>query len=65
MEYRQDPPDSVIDEIASLLATGYFRLRNARTLPAGAGPAPAPEPVPEAGERLDSAPDVSPYGAVS
>ena len=65
MEYRQDPPDSVIDEIASLLATGYLRLRNARTLQDGGSPTPAPEPVPEAGERLDSAPDVSPYGAVS
>lgn len=63
MEYRQDPPDSVIDEIASLLATRYLRLRSARTLQDGGGPTPAP--VPEVGERLDSAPDVSPYGAVS
>ena len=65
MEYRQDPSDSVIDEIASLLATGYLRLRNARTLQDAGGGAPPPDPQPEVGERLDSAPDLSPHGAVS
>jgi hypothetical protein len=65
MEYRQDPPDSVIDEIASLLATGYLRLRNARTLQDADGVTPPPEPHPDAGEGLDSAPELSPHGAVS
>ena len=65
MEYRQDPPDSVVDEIASILATGYLRLRDARTLRESGSIGPTPEPHPEAGERLDSAPDLSPHGAVS
>jgi hypothetical protein len=65
MEYRQDPPDSVIDEIASLLATGYLRLRNARTLQGGSGVTPPPELHPDAGDGLDSAPELSPHGAVS
>ena len=33
MEDRQDPSQSAIEEVASILATGYLRLRNARTLP--------------------------------
>jgi len=65
MEYRQDPPDSVIDEIASLLATGYLRLRNARTLQDAGGVTPLPEPHPDTGEGLDSAQELSPHGAVS
>ena len=31
MELREDPLDSVIEEIAALLATGYLRLCKART----------------------------------
>ena len=31
MEFREDPLASVIEEIATLLATGYLRLRKART----------------------------------
>jgi hypothetical protein len=65
MEYPQDPPDSVIDEIASLLATGYLRLRNTRTLQDAGCVTPLPEPHPDAGEGLDSAPELSPHGAVS
>jgi hypothetical protein len=65
MEYRQDPPDSVIDEIASLLATGYLRLRNARTVQNAGGATPLPALHPDAGEGLDSAPELSPHGAVS
>ena len=65
MEYRQDPPDSIVDEVASLLATGYLRLRNARTLQDSGGVTLSPEPQPEAGEQLDSAPNLSPHGAVS
>ena len=32
MDFREDPPDSVIEEIAAILATGYLRLCKARTL---------------------------------
>ena len=52
MEDRQDPSQSVIEEVASLLATGYLRLRNARTL---ADRDSHQEPV----QGLDSAPDTS------
>ena len=52
MGSRQDPPDEVIEEIASILATGYLRLRNARTVQEPAGD-------PDAGECLDSAPNPS------
>jgi hypothetical protein len=56
MEKRQDPPDAVIEEIASILATGYLRMRNARTVQ---------EPTcPEAEERLDSGPYPSLHRAV-
>jgi hypothetical protein len=58
MEDRQDPSQSVIEEVASILATGYLRLRNARTLPDRDG---NQEPV----QGLDSAPDTSPYRAGS
>ena len=58
MEDRQDPSQSVIEEVASILATGYLRLRNARTL---AGRDSHQEPV----QGLDSAPDTSPHRAGS
>lgn len=32
MQERSDPPQAVIEEIASILATGYLRLRSARQL---------------------------------
>ena len=51
MEFREDPLDSVIEEIAALLATGYLRLRKARTLSESA----APPAIQATGERLDSA----------
>ena len=57
MEHRADPPNSVIEEIASILATGYLRLRNARVLP--------DREDEESVEDLDSAPDTSPHGAGS
>ena len=57
MEDRQDPPADVIDEIASILAAGYLRMRNARTLrESGAG---------NPGEDLDSAPNPSLHRAGS
>jgi len=65
MEHREDSPDSVVEEIASIFAIGYLRLRNARTLRDSGGAAAAPEPHSEAREQLDSAPDPSPHGAVS
>src|SRR5664279_5814750 len=52
MEDRQDPSQSVIEEVASILATGYLRLRNARTLPDRGN---NQEPI----QGLDSAPDTS------
>ena len=39
MDFREDPLASVIEEIAALLATGYLRLRKARTLSESAAPA--------------------------
>jgi len=65
MEHREELPDSVVEEIALILATGYLRLRNARTLRDSGGAAAAPEPHSEARELLDSASDPSPHGAVS
>lgn len=51
MEIPEDPPDSVIEEIATLLAAGYLRLRKSRTLTeSSALPAPQAD-----GEPLDSA----------
>ena len=64
MDFRQDPPDSVIDEVASILATGYLRLRSARTLGESGGVVLAAEPHPAAAEQLESVPDLSPHGAV-
>jgi hypothetical protein len=58
MEDRQDPSQSVVEEVASILATGYLRLRNARTPPDRDG---NQEPV----QGLDSAPDTSPHRAGS
>lgn len=58
MEDRQDPSQSVIEEVASILAVGYLRLRNARTLPDHDG---NQEPV----QGLDSVPDTSPHRAGS
>jgi len=58
MEDRQDPSQSVIEEVASILAAGYLRLRNARTLPERDS---NQEPV----QGLDSAPDTSPHRAGS
>ena len=58
MEDRQDPSQSVIEEVASILAAGYLRLRNARTLPDREG---NQEPI----QGLDSAPDTSPHRAGS
>ena len=52
MEFPEDPLDSVIEEIANILATGYLRLRKAQTVSESAAPA-APETN---GERLNSAP---------
>lgn len=58
MEFQVDPLESAIEEIAALLATGYLRLRKARTLSAPAGP-----PVSQAtGEQLDNAQGPSPHG---
>lgn len=65
MEHREDLPDSIVEEIASILAAGYLRLRSARTLRDSGVVAPAPEPDSEAREQLDSARDPSPHGAVS
>lgn len=48
MEFREDPLASVIEEIAALLATGYLRLREVRTLSESAAP--------PTGEPLESAP---------
>jgi hypothetical protein len=61
MEFREDPLASVIEEIAALLATGYLRLRNARTVSESADP-PALQAT---GEQLDSAPGARPYRAMS
>jgi hypothetical protein len=59
MEIRmgnQDPPEDVIDEVASILATGYLRMRNARTLR---------ESGTDSEEGLDVSPNLSPDGAAS
>lgn len=42
MEFREDPPAFVIDEIAALLAAGYLRLRKARILDESSDP-PTPQ----------------------
>jgi hypothetical protein len=59
MEIRignQDPPEDVIDEVASILATGYLRMRNARRLQ---------ESGTDSEEGLEVSPDLSPHGAAS
>ena len=61
MEIPEDPIDSVIEEIATLLATGYLRLRKARTLNESA----APSGLQEAGEPPDRAPGPSAQVAMS
>jgi hypothetical protein len=53
MAFHEDPPDSVIAEIAAILATGYLRLRKARTKSKSAS---SPPPM-ATEERLDSAPE--------
>jgi hypothetical protein len=58
MEDPQDPPQTVIEEVASILATGYLRLRTARTL---ADRDAKQEPF----QALDNVPDMSPHGAGS
>jgi hypothetical protein len=61
MEFREDPLVSVIEEIAALLATGYLRLRNERTLSESATP-PA---IQATGERLDSLLGTRSHGATN
>lgn len=46
MEFREDPLESLIEEIATLLATGYLRLRKARILTESAA-----SPVPQQPEN--------------
>jgi hypothetical protein len=60
MESREDPLQSVIEEIAALLATAYLRLWKARTLSQSAAP-PAPA-LQATGEPLDSAPGARSHG---
>jgi hypothetical protein len=50
MEFQKDSLDSAVEDIAALLATGYLRLRKARTGPA------APLAFQAVGERPDGAP---------
>jgi hypothetical protein len=57
MQENQGPPQAVIEQIASLLATGYLRMRNERAAPDG-------ETQPST-NGLDSAPDTSPDRAGS
>lgn len=57
MEDQQDPPGDVIEEVASILAAGYLRMRSARTLQESGSTNP--------GEDLDSATNPSPYRAGS
>ena len=59
MEFREDPLDSVIEEIAALLATSYLRLCKARTPSESA----APPAIQATGDRHDSAPGARPHGA--
>ena len=62
MEIHEEPPDSVIEEIAAILATGYLRLRKARIQGKAANPSPHSNE-----ELLDSgfAPSSSRKGAPS
>jgi hypothetical protein len=52
MELREDTLDAAIEEIATLLATGYLRLRKERTMSESA----APQGLQETGEPRDCAP---------
>lgn len=58
---HQEEVDSIIEDVAALLATGYLRLHKARTL---CGPAAAPA-FQTAGHRHDGAPCPRPHGAMS
>ena len=61
MEIPEDSIDSVIEEIATVLATGYLRLRQAQTLNESA----APSGLQEAGEPLDRESGPSAHVAMS
>ena len=61
MEVPEDPLDSIIEEIATLLAAGYLRLRKSRTL----SESPALPARKATGEPLDSAPRALSHGAIS
>jgi len=59
MEHQEKVVDSLIADVAALLATGYLRLRKARTRSEPAAP-----PVHQAtGDRLDGVPRT--HGVVS
>jgi len=58
MEFRDDPPDSVIEEIAAILATGYLRLRKEQSL----GGSAFPQAIQATGEQVDSTPGESRQG---
>ena len=58
---HQEEVDSIIEDVAALLATGYLRLHKARTR---RGPA-APPAFQTAGERHDAAPRPRPHGAMN
>jgi len=62
MAFHEDPPDSVIAEIAAILATGYLRLRKARTKGQSAS-ASSPPPI-ATEERFDSVPEPKPQHPV-
>jgi hypothetical protein len=61
MEFQEDPLLSVVEEIAALLATGYLRLRKARTVSESAAP-PTLQP---SGEPLNSATGARAHVAMS
>lgn len=61
MEVPEDPLDSVIEEIATVLATGYLRLHESRTLSQFSAP-PSPQAT---GGRVDSAAGTIAHGAMS
>ena len=58
MEFRDDPPDSVIEEIAAILATGYLRHRKEQSL----GGSALPPDIQATGEQLDRTPGESRQG---
>lgn len=61
MEYQKELVDSIIEEIAALLATGYLRLRKARSRRGPASPPAFQTP----GHRHGGAPCPRPHGAMS